>query len=69
MRENIALTLAAIGVYVALVQRRWRLGGAIVAASLAWFLVVIKAVLPAISGRSYEHWYYGGSGAARAGLS
>ena len=68
VRENVALTFAAIGVYVALVQRRWRLGGAIAAVSLAWFLVVIRAVLPAISGRSYEHWYYGtlGSGPAEA---
>ena len=67
VRENIALTLAAIGIYAAVVQRRWRLGGAIVAVSVAWFLIVIKAVLPAISGRSYEHWYYGQLGSGPGG--
>ena len=68
VRENLALTFAAIGVYTALVQRRWRLGGAIAAVSVAWFLLVTRAILPAISGRSYEHWYYGtlGSGPAQA---
>jgi uncharacterized membrane protein len=68
VRENIGLTCAAIGVYAAVVQRRWRLGAGIAAVSTAWFVLAIKVILPAISGRSYEHWYYGslGSGPAQA---
>ena len=68
VRENIALTFAAIGLYAVIVQRRLKLGGAIAGVSVAWFLIAIKVVLPAISGRGYEHWYYGtlGSGPAEA---
>src|SRR5205085_11287855 len=57
-RENIALTFAAIGVYVMLAQRRWRLGAALVGVSGAWFVAVIEIVMPAIAGRSYSHWTY-----------
>jgi uncharacterized membrane protein len=58
VRENLGLTFAALGVYAAVVQRRFRLGAAITVVSTAWFLVAMKAILPAISGRRYAHWYY-----------
>lgn len=61
-KENLALTIAALGVYVALVQRRWRLGGALVAVAVPWFLIVLKAIIPAISGERYAHWEYGSLG-------
>ena len=57
-RENIALTFAAIGVFVVLAQRRWRLGAALIAVCAAWFLAVIEVVMPAIAGRPYSHWTY-----------
>ena len=57
-RENIALTFAGIGVYIALVQHRWRLGAAVVAICIAWFGVLIELVMPAIAGGPYGHWTY-----------
>ena len=57
-RENIALTFAAIGVYIALVQHRWRLGVAVIAICAAWFAALIEVVMPAIAGAPYGHWTY-----------
>jgi uncharacterized membrane protein len=57
-KENLALTLAALGLYVALVQRRWRLGGALVAVCAAAFGLIYKLALPAITGAGYAHWFY-----------
>jgi uncharacterized membrane protein len=57
-RENIALTFAAIGVYIAVVQHRWRLGATVIAVSVAWFATLIEFVLPAIAGSPYGHWTY-----------
>jgi uncharacterized membrane protein len=57
-RENIALTFAAIGLYIAVVQHRWRLGAAVIALSVAWFAALIELVMPAIAGAPYGHWTY-----------
>jgi uncharacterized membrane protein len=57
-RENVALTFAAIGVYLAVVQRRWQLGTGIIAISIAWFVGIIEVVMPAIAGAPYSHWTY-----------
>ena len=57
-KENLALTVAALGVFVAVSQRRWRLGAALVAVSTAAFAVVYKLALPAITGAGYAHWFY-----------
>jgi uncharacterized membrane protein len=57
-RENIALTFAAIGVYIAVVQHRWRLGAAVIAVCVAWFAALIEVVMPAIAGTPYGHWTY-----------
>ena len=67
-RENIALTFAAIGVYIAVVQHRWRLGAAVIAVCLAWFTTLMEVVMPAIAGAPYAHWTYDalGSGPASA---
>lgn len=61
-REDLALTFAGIGVYVLVVQRRYRLGGALVTVSVAWFVTMFKWVIPALAGRSYAHWSYSGLG-------
>jgi uncharacterized membrane protein len=57
-RENVALTFAALGVYIAISQRRWQLAGAVVAICLAWFIAVVEFVMPAIAGMPYTHWTY-----------
>jgi uncharacterized membrane protein len=57
-RENIALTFAAIGVYIGIVQRRWRLGAAVIAVCVAWFAALIEVVMPAIAAAPYGHWTY-----------
>src|SRR5256885_4783695 len=57
-RENIAPTFAAIGVYIAVVQHRWRLGAAVIALCAAWFAALIEVVMPAIAGVPYGHWTY-----------
>ena len=57
-RENIALTFAAIGVYIGVVQHRWRLGAAVIAVCAAWFAALIEFVMPAIAGAAYGHWTY-----------
>jgi uncharacterized membrane protein len=57
-RENIALTFAAFGLYLAVVQHRWRLGAAVVALCAAWFVALIDVVIPAIAGVPYGHWTY-----------
>lgn len=61
-REDLALTFAGIGVYLVLVQRRHRLGAALLAVSVAWFVVAFKWLIPALAGRSYAHWSYSGLG-------
>ncbi|MDQ3823743.1 MAG: DUF2079 domain-containing protein, partial [Actinomycetota bacterium] len=64
-REDLALTFAGIGVYLVVVQRRYRLGAALVAVSAAWFVAMFKWVIPALAGpgRAYSHWTYTGLGA------
>jgi uncharacterized membrane protein len=57
-REDIALTFAALGLYAALIQRRWRLGLGMAALSLVWLLAMLELVLPELAGRPYPHWSY-----------
>src|SRR5437879_4364670 len=57
-REDIALTLIALGLYVIAVQRTYVLGSAIAASSAAWFLLILGVVIPAIRGGPYRHWTY-----------
>jgi uncharacterized membrane protein len=57
-RENVALTFAALGLYVLLVQRRSELGAAMLGLCSAWFVLVVEIVMPAIAGAPYPHWTY-----------
>jgi uncharacterized membrane protein len=61
-REDIALTFVGIGLFAAVVQRRWKLGALLAGASFAWFAVVFKLVIPALADRDYAHWAYSGLG-------
>ncbi len=49
-KEEVALSVAAIGLYAALFKRRPLLGGAIVAISLAYFFLVNLFIMPALGG-------------------
>jgi uncharacterized membrane protein len=57
-RENVALTFAALGLYLIVAQRRWQLGLTVMAVCIAWFATVIEVVMPAIAGTPYRHWTY-----------
>lgn len=61
-REDVALTFVGLALFIVVVQRRWRLGGLLAAASAAWFVLAYKVVIPALAGRSYAHWAYSGLG-------
>jgi len=58
-REDVALTLIALGFYILVVQRRWILGLAIMAVNAAWFGLLLSLIIPALGGGvSYRHWTY-----------
>lgn len=53
VREDFALAVAGVGLYVALGQGRRRFGVALVAGSSLYLAVLVLAVLPAIAGQPY----------------
>jgi uncharacterized membrane protein len=57
-REDVPLTLAALGFYIAVVQRRYLLGLVMAGVNVAWFALLIEAVMPALAGGPYRHWTY-----------
>jgi len=58
-REDVALTLIALGVYILVVQRRWLVGATIVVLNAAWFAALLGVVIPALGGGvGYRHWTY-----------
>jgi uncharacterized membrane protein len=58
-REDVALTLVALGFYILVVQRRWLLGGALMAINVVWMAVLLGVVMPALGGGvAYRHWTY-----------
>ena len=57
-QEDVSLTVGAIGVYTALVQRRLLLGATLLALGVAWFATVVGVVMPALAGLPYGHWTY-----------
>jgi uncharacterized membrane protein len=61
-REDVALTVLGIGVYIAAVQRRYRLGAVMGVGSAAWFVLLLDVVIPALGGSAYQHWTYTGLG-------
>ena len=64
-KEEIPLLIAMMGLYAAFVQRRWRLGLAVAAASALWSLIAVLVIVPAFntSGRSpYLNYYEGADG-------
>ncbi len=58
-REDVTLTLMALGVYILVVQRRWIVGAALVAVNAAWFALLLGVIIPALGGGvAYRHWTY-----------
>lgn len=63
-REDVTLTLIALGFYIAAVQRRWWLGGALMALNAAWFALLLGVIVPFLGGGvAYRHWTYDALGA------
>jgi uncharacterized membrane protein len=50
VKEEVALTVAAIGLYVFFLKERHRLGALLVGVGLAYFLVVTQVVMPSLGG-------------------
>ena len=58
-KEEVALTVTAVGLYVALVKRRPKFGLAIVAVGVVYFVVVIGFVMPALGGEAQVNRFAG----------
>lgn len=70
-KEEIVLDVAMLGLGVLLLQRRWRVGGALLGLSLVWLaveLVIMHAVSPFGHSPTASRYAYLGSGAASAGI-
>lgn len=70
-REDVALTLIALGLYILVVQRRWILGALLMAVNAVWLDVLLNVVIPALGGGvAYRHWTYDalGSGPISAAM-
>ncbi|MFI4972367.1 MAG: DUF2079 domain-containing protein, partial [Hyphomicrobiales bacterium] len=57
-REDVSLTLIMLGLYIAIVQRRFILAGVLMGLNAAWFALLIGVVMPALAGGPYRHWTY-----------
>src|SRR5437660_128951 len=70
-REDVALTLIALGFYVLVVQRRYLLGAVLMAADAGWVLLLLGTIMPALGGVPHRHWTYTsrGSGPVDAALN
>jgi len=57
-REDVSLTLIALGLYIVVVQRRPILAGVLMGLNAIWFALLIGLVMPALAGGPYRHWTY-----------
>ena len=66
-REDITLTLIALGLYIVVVQRRWILGAALAVINAVWAALLLGVIIPAFGGGvAYRHWTYLALGAGPA---
>lgn len=60
-KEDISLHVFMVGLYLAVLRRRWWIGGSLMAVGLAWFYVAFQVVIPAFrtgGGHSiYAAWF------------
>src|SRR5579859_4559744 len=57
-REDVALTLIALALYIAVVQRRFILAGVLAGLNAVWFALLLGVVMPSLAGGPYRHWTY-----------
>ena len=57
-KEEVALSVAAIGIYILLVKRRWRLGLALAAFGSLYFVVVVSWLMPILGSVESAEWRY-----------
>lgn len=48
IREDMPLVVAMFGIYLAVIEKRWRIGSAIVAGSLAYMYIILNFLMPAL---------------------
>lgn len=65
-KEDLALTVAALGFYAAAVRLRPRASLVLAVGSLVWLVLAVEVVIPWFSGGEYEHWLYPALGAGPA---
>ncbi len=56
IKEELPLIGVAFGAYILLAKRDWKLGLGVLAGSLAVFLAVVRLIIPAFGGGSYEYF-------------
>ncbi len=56
IKEELPLVGVGFGAYILLSRRDWRLGLGVLAGSLGLFLAVVRVVIPAFGGGSYEYF-------------
>jgi len=56
IKEELPLVGVGFGAYILLAKRDWRLGLGILAGSLAAFLAIIRVIIPAFGGGSYQYF-------------
>ncbi len=64
IQEQVALTVAFLGLYLIIFKRKWFAGTATFSISLGWFLVVTQKLIPALTGGAgyiynQYYWYLG----------
>ncbi len=58
-REDVTLTLIALGLYILAFQRRWVTGALLVVGNAVWAVLLIGYIIPALGGGvAYRHWTY-----------
>ena len=62
-REDVSLTLIALGFYILVTQRRWITGAALMVVNAVWLGALLGVIMPALGGGvAYRHWTYDGLG-------
>jgi len=56
IKEELPLVGVGFGVYILLAKRDWKLGLGVLAGSLAAFLAIVRVIIPAFGGGSYEYF-------------
>ena len=56
IKEELPLVGIGFGAYILLAKRDWKLGLGVMAASLAAFLAIVRVIIPAFGGGSYEYF-------------